>query len=286
MRKKIVFFVGALAAASALVAITLHKSEPSRYVKRSKAHQYAIKQAGTLVGFNLVDPEQAPTEIRESVLHGYSIITNTPFYAPNYAKNHLSCVNCHFCGGDTLGGKNNGISLVGVTTHYPSYSKRDKKNITIKDRISNCFKRSMNGIAPPENSAIMNDIVNYLEWISKEVSGIKNIPWLGLKFLKSDHKPNIESGKKIYYKYCASCHGNNGEGSNPRSNPIAATRDLAVPPVWGPYSFNDGAGLDRIEMLSSFIYYNMPYQDAHLDEEQSLDVAGFITEQSRPEFDG
>ena len=71
----------------------------------------------------------------------------------------------------------------------------------------------------------MKDIVAYLNWISYEVRNIKNIPWLGIKFLKNDHKPNIEEGKKVYKTYCAVCHGNNGEGGAA----LASTQGKTVP---------------------------------------------------------
>jgi thiosulfate dehydrogenase len=280
MQKILISLLGFFVLASAFLVMKIFNIEPSCYEKRAQVHQYAIMQAHTLYGFNLVDPEQAPPEIRDSVLRGYSIIMNTPFYAPNYAKGQISCTNCHFGGGDNLGGKNNGIALVGVTTNYPSFSKRDNKYITLKDRINNCFQRSMNGNLVPEDSPIMIDLVNYLDWISKEVTVIKDIPWLGLKFLKSEHKPDIEAGKKVYTAYCALCHGKNGEGGGV----LAATQGKTVPPLWGPNSFNTGAGMNRVDMFSSFVFYNMPYQDARLTEEQAIDVAGFVTNQPRPEF--
>jgi thiosulfate dehydrogenase len=139
----------------------------------------------------------------------------------------------------------------------------------------------MSGNAAPKDSAVMKDIVAYLNWISYEVKHIKDIPWLGLKFLKSEHKPDPDAGKKVYASYCAACHGEHGEGGAA----LASTQGKTVPPLWGPNSFNNGAGMNRVDMFSSFVYYNMPYQDARLTEEQAIDVAGFVTNQPRPVFD-
>lgn len=260
------------------------KSQASHQTYNSQAfkHEFVVIQAHRLLGFNLVDPEQAPPEIRDSVMRGYRLILNTGYHAPNYAHNELSCTNCHFLGGDTLGGKNGGISLVGVTTLYPQFSKRAGKVISLPDRINNCFQRSMNGRAIPEDSRMMNDILTYLHWISKEVESIKNIPWLGLPEIKNSHKPNPVVGKKIYEHYCASCHKSNGEGGGILDDVEGKT----IPPLWGPKSFNDGAGMGTLKMMAPFVYLNMPYQQARLTEEEALDVTAYVLEQPRPHFEG
>ncbi len=243
-------------------------------------HEFVIVQAHHLLGFNLVDPEQAPHNIKDSVMRGFNLMMNTAHYAPEYAHNELSCANCHFLGGDTLGGKNGGISLVGVTTEYPQYSNRAGRVISLQERLNNCFQRSMNGKAPPPNSRIMKDIINYLTWISKEVESVKNIPWLGLPQIKNNHQPNAIEGKVLYEKNCASCHRSDGEGGGALDDVEGKT----IPPLWGSNSFNDGAGMNSLGMLAPFIYLNMPYQQARLTEEEALDVAAYVIEQKRPHF--
>lgn len=250
------------------------------YEKRSQRHEFVISQTHSLISFNLVDPEQAPPDIRNSVMRGYSIIMNTPFFAPNYAKDQLSCSSCHFCGGDTIGGRNNGISLVGVINIYPHYSKRDNKTISLAERINNCFERSMNGNPMPVDSSEMKDIINYLSWISKEVSEVKNPPWLGLSMLKSNHQPDSNRGEIIFYTYCAACHGDQGTGGGKLPDPVGKT----IPPLWGESSFNDGAGMSDLTTLSAFVYWNMPYQNSVLSEEEAIDVSAFVLKQPRPHF--
>jgi thiosulfate dehydrogenase len=248
--------------------------------KQNQKHEFVISQAKTLIGFDLVDPEQAPPNIRDSVMRGYSIIMDTPFFAPKYAKDLLSCTSCHFCGGDTIGGRNNGISLVGVTNIYPSYSKRDQKFITLAERINNCFERSMSGKPMPLDSQEMKDLLNYLNWISKEVKEVKNPPWLGLKMLKSRHKPNLAHGEFVFNTNCSSCHGDHGQGGGKLPEPVGKT----IPPLWGDYSFNDGAGMSNLEVLSAFIYWNMPDKNSILTENDAIDVAAFLLNQPRPHF--
>lgn len=249
--------------------------------KWQKRHQYVIAQAHVLLGFDLVDPQQAPTDIRESVMRGYTLIMNTPFYAPKYARDQLSCTSCHFCGGDTLGGRNNGISLVGVTNIYPQYSARSKTTIDLSQRINNCFQRSMSGHPLPADSQEMKDILAYLGWISKEVEKVKNPPWLGLNPLKSTHQANAEQGSYLYDTYCSACHKDDGSGGGELPDPQGKT----IPPLWGPNSFNDGAGMSSPEKLASFIYWNMPYQNSILTEEQAIDVAAFVLKKPRPHFE-
>ena len=179
-----------------------------------------------------------------------------------------------------IGGKNGGISLVGITTAYPQFSKRSGKMISLRERINNCFQRSMNGHPLPLNSRMMNDIINYLHWMSKEVEQLKNIPWLGLPEIKNTHKPDPVEGKKVYDTYCAACHKANGEGGGV----IDEMEGKTIPPISVRKSFNDGAGMNSMKMIAPFVYLNMPYKDSKLTEEQALDVSAYVTEQPRPHF--
>lgn len=236
-------------------------------------HRYEIKLPdGKKVGFDLVDPEMAPPDIYEEVMFGYRLMIDTPNEAKEYVRARISCTNCHFGGGNTLGGRNGAISLVGVTTTYPKYSARDKKVLDLEDRISNCFMRSLNGIAPAKDSKIMLALVAYMKWISKEVASIKNIPWLGLQVVKSSHKPNLKAGASVYEQRCSACHKSDGEGAK------------GIPPLWGKDSFNTGAGMNNLPMVTAFIYWNMPYQEPVLTIEEAIDVAGYITSKPRPTF--
>lgn len=235
-------------------------------------HLWTTSHAKSL-GFDLKDPEEAPPSIRESVIRGYHLVLETPKHAPNYVGDKISCTNCHFAAGDSLGGRNNGISLVGVTAVYPHYSSRDKKTISLADRVNNCFMRSMNGHSLPVDSQEMKDILNYLAWISKEFDHLKQMPWLGLATLKKDHRPNIAEGRHQYQLKCSPCHAANGEGST------------TAPPLWGENSFNDGAGMNNLGTFASFVYLNMPKGNAFLSEEQAWDISAFVVGQPRPHFE-
>ena len=59
-----------------------HKAASETYQRHSIEHAFVIVQAHKLMGFDLVDPEQAPHHIRKSVMRGYRLFMNTSFYAP------------------------------------------------------------------------------------------------------------------------------------------------------------------------------------------------------------
>jgi thiosulfate dehydrogenase len=241
-------------------------------LEANEKHYFEYDDNGKEIGFDLVDPQFAPDNCKEIVMRGYNILRNTPKEMPQFCGNTLKCANCHLCAGNTLGGKNGGISLVGVTDKYPRYFERSKKTITLDERIQNCFERSMNGKAPPPDHQDMECIQTYLKWISTPVEGKKDVPWLGLKIIGSEHAPDLTQGALIYSQECASCHMPNGQGTD------------EAPALWGSHSFNDGAGLSNLKPFASFVFYNMPYGAADLTEEEALDVAAFVLSHPRPKF--
>jgi len=228
----------------------------------------------TALRFDLVDPELAPASIKPLVMQGYHILMETQKYLPEYAGDRITCNNCHFACGNTLGGANGGISLVGVTKVYPR-SLPGNKTLSLAERINYCFEKSLNGKPLPIDSQPMHAMLAYLEWISSKIP-TSATPWLGLQALKSKHEPDPLTGQAVYVVRCASCHSADGQGE-PRSE------NLSYPPLWGDSSFNSRAGMNSLQTMASFVYYNMPYTEAELTEEEALDVAAFITAQPRPE---
>lgn len=227
--------------------------------------------------FDLVSPEEAPPEIKSLVMAGYQIMLHTHKNLPNKVNNLLNCTNCHFAGGNTFGGSDGGISLVGVAAKYPTFNKRAGVVEDLAQRINSCFTKSMNGKPLPLDSKEMLALVTYFHWISYGYPTYSNAPWLGLKPLHSKHTPDANHGKELYQVHCATCHGNEGQGANlSKKHP-----GLSFPPLWGPRSFNKRAGMNQLHNLSSFVYFNMPYEEPHLNAEDALDVAAFIIAQPR-----
>ncbi len=218
--------------------------------------------------FNPPRPEDAPESIRAEVMLGYKIMTETKRYAGQYAKNDLSCSSCHFDGGRSL----NTISLVGVGATYPRYRSRQAYTVDLAMRTQDCFQRSMNGVAPALDSQVMQSLLVYMQWISKDIPIYAKLPWALPSDLGNPHKPDVANGAKVYGDVCARCHRPEGQGT-----PIA-------PPLWGDGSYNDGAGMNRITTFSLFVWRFMPKNAPSLTQEQAIDVAGFVHEKPRPAF--
>lgn len=235
-----------------------------------------LKEAETYkqLQFNLVDPNDAPAEIKKLAVLGFNAMVETKKYATDYVGNRLACTNCHFAGGNTTGGPQGGISLAGVATKYPTFDKRLNKVIDLEDRINSCFMRSMNGKPLPLDSELMLAFLTYFQWISKNLPIYSDIPWLGMKPIMTDYVGDAERGETVYDLYCGVCHNENSKGK-----PFA-------PPLWGEGAANDAAGMSNSYKLATFIYWNMPYHDTTpvLSEEEALDVAAYILSKPRPHF--
>jgi thiosulfate dehydrogenase len=58
--------------------------------------------------------------------------------------------------------------------------------------------------------------------------------------------------------------------------------------LWGPNSYNTGAGLYRISRFAAFVKYNMPFTPVHVEpqltDEQAWDVAAYVNSQPRDTF--
>ena len=100
-----------------------------------------------------------------------------------------------------------------------------------------------------------------------------------------DRAADPEKGRVVYNSLCQKCHGADGQGKWK-----ASKTGFEFPPLWGPNSYNTGAGLYRIGNLAGFVKNNMPFDEAShakavLTNEQAWDVAAFINSQPRPTKD-
>ena len=77
------------------------------------------------------------------------------------------------------------------------------------------------------------------------------------------------------------CHGSDGSGLLATANPI---HGYVFPPLWGPDSFNDGAGMHRVLTAARFIKARMPLGRPDLTDDEAFDVAAFINSKPRPEM--
>jgi thiosulfate dehydrogenase len=208
-----------------------------------------------------------------------------PDAASRYAGNNLACGNCHL----EAGTKKFGIPLFGLLGEYPRYNARSGQDITIETRVDGCMMRSMNGRAMPLQAPQMQAIVAYIAFLSTGVPPGETLPGLGVgKMPELNRAADPARGRPIYMSVCAACHGVDGRGVR-RSLP---TDDLGytMPPLWGPDSFNDGAGMMRLITAANFVHFNMPhgtdYLNPQLSVEDAWDVAAYFVSQPRPHMEG
>jgi thiosulfate dehydrogenase len=202
-----------------------------------------------------------------------------------FAGNNLACSNCHL----NAGTKKFGIPLWGLEDEFPQYSFEAGKEITIQDRINSCMTRSMNGKPLPVDSPEMQAFVAYIDFLStgakrgEKLSGLDagQMPILG-------RAADPSRGKVLYAKSCAPCHQLDGQG-------VLRDRHLLnfgylTPPLWGPDSFNNGAGMGTLITLANFIHFNMPngtsYTRPRLRQQEAWDIAAYVISQPRPQRAG
>jgi thiosulfate dehydrogenase len=198
-----------------------------------------------------------------------------------FAGNNLACGNCHL----QAGTKRFGLPIFGLYDAFPRYSARAGAEITIDERVNSCMTRSMNGRPMPNDAPEMAAFVAYIKFLSSGVPPDQRIAGLGAGNIPElDSAADPERGRMIYVAKCAGCHNTNGSGIR-RSLP-ATDLGYMVPPLWGPDSFNDGAGMDRLITAANFVHSNMPqgadYLNPVLSTIDAWDVAAFVVSQPRP----
>lgn len=213
---------------------------------------------------------------RELIMHTGKYLGPKGIISPQ--ANGLNCQNCHLYGGTKLFGNN--FSMVAST--YPKFRARNGKVVTIADRVNGCMERSMNGRSLDTLSKEMKAIVAYMNWIGKDVSKKKKILGSGtggLPYLNRAADPS--KGKIVYISSCSKCHGKNGEGVLNNE-----ATEYFFPPLWGPHSYNIGAGIYRVSNFAGFVKNNMPFGVTHnyplLSNEEAWDVAAYVNSQAHP----
>ena len=213
----------------------------------------------------------------DAIRHGQKVLTQSQVYAKRYVGNGLNCTSCHLNGGTTA----DASPWVGIWGVFPEYRSRNAQVNSLQDRVNDCFRRSMNGKPLALDSAEMRGILAYMWWLSKDVPTGVEVEGRGFKRIKAQRAPNLGKGKIIYAGKCASCHGPEGQGS---SGPKG---EYLFPALWGPKSFNIGAGMARLNNAAAFVKAKMPLgQGNTLSDQEAFDVAAYFIQQPRPDFPG
>ena len=218
-------------------------------------------------------PSNAPQIPRglagEKIRLGQRIFEWTPRYAASYVGNQMSCADCHLQGGR----EPYSAPMVGVPGMFPAYSERAGRRITLTERIQECFARSENGRPPAAGVRVVTALLAYMDWLSLGQARGVPYPGRGLVNLPQLHG-DAGRGATIYAQQCSVCHGDQGAGLPP-----------IFPPLWGPASFNDGAGMSRVQKMAKFVQHNMPQNaPGSLSAQQAYDVAAYIEGKPRPKM--
>ena len=205
---------------------------------------------------------------------GRQIFTDTGHYAKAYVGNQLNCENCHLDAGRLA----HSAPLWGAYPMYPAYRSKNHHVNTFAERLQGCFQYSMNGKAPPLGDDVLVALEAYAYWMSKgEPIGVASPGHGYLKLPQAVQAPDYARGETVFKRDCALCHGNNGQGQQ------VADRTI-FPPLWGPQSYNWGAGMERLDNAAGFIKANMPLGRGNtLADQDAWDVAYFMNAHERPQ---
>jgi thiosulfate dehydrogenase len=249
----------------------------------------------------LTDSSLDDSKLSRDIRWGYKLFTNTPQEAKAFTPSKISCANCHL----NAGQRERSLPLVAMAGMFPEYNRRSGRLYSLNDRIVDCFWRSENATGvlassspeprvPSRESRVPSEmlpaptskevlaIAAYITWLARGSAVGMNPTWRGQNTIAANAlipvaKLDRQRGEDIFKERCTSCHGLDGQG--------VAVGDKKPGPLWGPDSWNDGAGAARVYTLAGIIRYSMPYLNpGSLTDEEAQLVAAFINSQPRPAF--
>ena len=241
----------------------------------------------------LTDMSLDDSRLSKDIRWGYKLFTNTPIEAKTFTPSKMACANCHL----NAGQRERSLPLVAVASMFPEYNRRSGRLYSLNDRIVDCFWRSENATGaldeaagatvaserlPSPTSKEVLAIAAYITWLSRGSTVGKNPAWRGQNTIAASGlipvgKIDRRKGEAIFLERCTSCHGVDGQG--------VAVGDKKPGPLWGPDSWNDGAGAARVYTLAGIVRYAMPYlSPGSLTDEEAQEVAAFVNAKPRPQF--
>ena len=242
------------------------------------------------------DPDTLPGDtFGRTVRQGRDLIVRTSSLigpdatdpAKRYAGSGLDCQSCHL----NAGTQQSGLPLAGVWGVFPAYIARENTVRTLADRINGCMERSLNGRSLPVDSPEMTAMLTYIRFISAGEQVGKSLDGRGTPPVPLPAKPaDPVHGQQVFAATCAVCHGADGQGQRlDAAETKQSGRRYRFPPLWGPDSFNDGAGMARAITAARFVHANMPFgttfETPVLAVGDAFDVVAYIGTQPRPHMD-
>jgi thiosulfate dehydrogenase len=208
----------------------------------------------------------------ETLRYGRELMQHTQTMLPKNVGAAMSCENCHI----DAGTRQHELALTGTYAAFPQWSARAKRIISVQDRVAECFLYSVNGMPPAYTSREMEALTAYVAWLSRGTPVGERPPGQAPPAFDPPHSPAPTAGAQVYAQQCVACHGADGAG-----------KPGTFPPLWGPRSFNDGAGMDNLNMMARFVRYAMPFGSPPntLTAQEAYDVAAFVLGHPRPHFD-
>ena len=210
----------------------------------------------------------------DMIRFGRNIFINTQKYAKRYVGNGLNCADCHL----QEGRKPYAAPLWAAYPMYPMYREKNHQVVSFQERLQDCFKYSLNGIAPTLDSDEIKALTVYAQWLSTNIPNGTIVAGRGFTRIDKSRDPSPFNGKVIYKQYCAMCHGEDLLGKKYMDRP-----GYMFPPLAGPDSYNKGAGMHKIKTCAAFVKANMPLgRPFTLSDDQALEVCVHIWQQDRP----
>lgn len=208
------------------------------------------------------------------VRYGRLLFVDTQKYARRFAGNGLSCANCHL----SEGRKQGAAPLWAAYNIYPLYRGKNLRLNWFDERIGECFRYSLAGMAPTRDSPEMKALFAYAQWLATNVPQREVMAARGFPGVRPKLEASPDRGKVVYQYQCAVCHGRNGEGVK-RADGFG----FQFPPVWGWDSYATGAGMNKLRTGAGFIKWNMPPgKGGSLSDQEAIDVSFYLQIQDRP----
>ncbi len=205
---------------------------------------------------------------------GQAIFNGTSPLAEPFVGNALRCASCHLDAGRLA----HSAPLWSAYLTYPAYRSKNKHVNTLAERMQGCFSYSMNGKAPPLGHPVLVALESYAFFLAQGApvgaklagGGYPTPPQPALAM-------DFGRGAKVFGQKCSLCHAADGQGQS-------SSGAVVFPPLWGPKSFNWGAGMGSIKNAAGFIKANMPLSQGNtLSDQEAWDVAMFMDSHERPQ---
>jgi len=228
-------------------------------------------------------------DIAPYIVKGCNIFTDTTNNRPTgygFWKTEMNCSSCHMEGGS----KEYAVHIGDAVVNYPGVYSTNNIIYTNRMRVARCYAHSINEILYGSNSEYYKLLTLYMAWIAeknglhigqnRDSRGIQNVRGTAARHA------SIIAGQKSYAEKCQICHGPAGYGTD-RYDAIPA---FTPPPINGGEAFVHTATLSYSSRLASFLLNNMPPGATHenplLSPQEALDIAEFISVQTRPAAPG